>query len=235
MASKRRSCPQCGEVKLLQWNQITCSMACRIARASAARLAAAPIGVCAVCEQEGPLLFTARTWRVCSKRCRMSASTTLYRTGRVQPRYPKRSRPAEQVCEACGKTYPPRRYDQRFCSLPCNDRWQDQFGQTGVNRRLKERARLARAAAEIGYCRLCGVTTEHLVPLAAFGGSRMASGAFYHRDHVLPRSRGGTDAPENLRWVCWFCNYIRGNMGIEHDDLIAAAGRAFWEAHRRRA
>lgn len=30
-------------------------------------------------------------------------------------------------------------------------------------------------------------------------------------DHIIPRSKGGTDAPENLQLVHAICNKIKGN------------------------
>jgi hypothetical protein len=50
-----------------------------------------------------------------------------------------------------------------------------------------------------GYtCRYCGA----------------AEGPF-HRDHVLPRSRGGTDHDDNLMTACAFCNGSKGDKTIE--------------------
>lgn len=31
------------------------------------------------------------------------------------------------------------------------------------------------------------------------------------RDHIIPRSRGGTDDPSNLVWACRNCNAAKGN------------------------
>lgn len=30
-------------------------------------------------------------------------------------------------------------------------------------------------------------------------------------DHIIPRSKGGTDDATNLRWVCFKCNMDRGD------------------------
>ena len=39
-------------------------------------------------------------------------------------------------------------------------------------------------------------------------------------DHILPRSRGGSDAPDNLQLLCGACNSTKSNR--TQDDLIAA-------------
>jgi hypothetical protein len=42
-------------------------------------------------------------------------------------------------------------------------------------------------------------------------------GGTFHVEHVLPRSRGGTDAPDNLAWACPGCN-LRKSDRIEGVD-----------------
>jgi hypothetical protein len=45
-------------------------------------------------------------------------------------------------------------------------------------------------------CQICGRTTE-------FGDGEI--------DHKIPRSKGGSDDPENLQWACHRCNKLKGN------------------------
>jgi hypothetical protein len=45
-------------------------------------------------------------------------------------------------------------------------------------------------------CQICGRVTE-------FGDGEL--------DHVVPKSKGGSDAPENLQWVCHRCNKLKSN------------------------
>lgn len=35
-----------------------------------------------------------------------------------------------------------------------------------------------------------------------------------HRDHLIPKSRGGSDSADNMVWSCATCNQTRGNKGI---------------------
>ena len=41
-------------------------------------------------------------------------------------------------------------------------------------------------------------------------------------DHVVPRSRGGTDHPENLQLLCPNCNRIKGDRDMAY--LVARLG-----------
>jgi 5-methylcytosine-specific restriction endonuclease McrA len=53
------------------------------------------------------------------------------------------------------------------------------------------------------------------------------------RDHVKPRSRGGTDANENLVIACVLCNKAKGSRSAWHFTrwLLTAGGRR-WLATR---
>ena len=43
-------------------------------------------------------------------------------------------------------------------------------------------------------------------------------------EHLLPRSRGGSDAIENLRPSCGHCNYARGNKPLVKSKTETTTG-----------
>ena len=58
-------------------------------------------------------------------------------------------------------------------------------------------------------CELCGVSAEERA---------------LDVDHVLPRSRGGSDEPENLQSLCWLCN---ANKGAGDDTRFAGISESY--------
>lgn len=40
------------------------------------------------------------------------------------------------------------------------------------------------------------------------------------RDHVWPRARGGTDAPNNIVWACKRCNSSKGSRSLLDDCCL---------------
>lgn len=44
-------------------------------------------------------------------------------------------------------------------------------------------------------------------------------------DHIVPRSRGGSDEPSNLRLLCAGCNSLRGDLTFHDDDSVRASRR----------
>lgn len=59
---------------------------------------------------------------------------------------------------------------------------------------LRQSRRAARPVRECAYC---------------------GSDADITTDHVMPRSRGGSDAPDNIVWACRSCNSAKGNRTPE--------------------
>jgi hypothetical protein len=83
------------------------------------------------------------------------------------------------------------------------------------------RRRLITSAARDGWaCRYCGHalvhadTGEGLAELVyqgrSLGFTEAAGYRFAYTDHVIPRSRGGTDHPDNLVLACLWCNSRKG-------------------------
>ena len=95
-------------------------------------------------------------------------------------------RPWEEV------SVPTRRRDEALALHKAADR--ERRGQTN-QRRLTQLMKKKIAARDRWTCRRCKKTVDHT----------------YEIDHIHPRSRGGSDAPANLRLLCRACHgYICG-------------------------
>ena len=72
-------------------------------------------------------------------------------------------------------------------------------------------------------------TTRHWVQLkaklgsqqymCAYTGEKLVPGVNASIDHLVPRSRGGNDAPDNLHWVSFRVNVMKGDM--THEEFLA--------------
>jgi HNH endonuclease len=228
MARKWIRCAACGETKKIPDNQTLCSMKCR-SLALRQRQAEMPRGKCEVCDKIAVLMYRAHELKVCSQRCRYRAYARLRR--KTHPyKWSPVPRGATGDCAYCKTTFTLCRYDQRFCSIKCNNNWHYHFGTKGIALRAKKKAERERAYAEIGTCALCGTKREKLLTMIELGGSKKAvARGIFHRDHIIARSKGGADASSNRRWLCWFCNLTRKDIDHEYDSAIAAAGKAFWK------
>lgn len=229
----RITCASCGETVLRNNKSETCSLKCRSELRRQRRDVRSPTAECPGCGQIALLPMTAAGLAVCSQRCR-AIIWSRRRSKRDWQAYfsaaagRRAGLGSERPCAFCGSLFVVRRYDHKFCSMTCNDRWAVKFGRKGQTRRTKNADKRARRDAEIGACSLCGISHENIVPARELGITRRnASGAF-HKDHIIPKSKGGGDEYENTRYLCWFCNLARMDMRGDCDPAIAAAGRAFW-------
>lgn len=236
MAQWRRipvTCLVCGQTVIKNNKAETCSLACREALKRRRLIEASPVEACPVCGEVTPLWRTAKGTRVCSERCK----GIVFARGRRQRDWGawRRAQPERQLlvgsarpCDYCATDYTVKRYDQRFCSRKCFDRWRWNIGEKGPKTRAAQAVLRSERAASIGSCALCGVPHERIVPARDLGVTRRNASGFFHLDHILPRAHGGTDDPTNVRYLCWFCNLARFDVSHAYDAAVAAAGRAFW-------
>lgn len=80
----------------------------------------------------------------------------------------------------------------------------------------KRWARRTLMRKQVGLCALCGVQMCLLA-----GDPTCAT-----LDHVVPRSRGGTDAITNLQLACSRCNQAKGDEMPEKSELKVRGGGA---------
>lgn len=75
---------------------------------------------------------------------------------------------------------------------------------TDAGLRARQNRRMFKA--QDGRCWLCGAPM-----LLLFNGERLHHPAAATREHVIPRSAGGTDALHNIRLTHRICNQLRGS------------------------
>lgn len=176
-----------------------------------------PSQVCAVC---GETFDAPRTRRTCwSEACRLEQKKRDYRVSM-----------AKRKCRVCGVIYLPTRCGQGYCSTACSS-----VAQRAHRRRHKrargsthrKRARVAGVRCETvnvfrvfrrdGWrCYLCGCDT----PQALRGA---LSDNAPELDHVVPISKGGAHAYDNVRCACRVCNWMKGDSLVS-ECLWATGG-----------
>ena len=159
----------------------------------------------------------------CSKGCYVTWQ-------RAQPRKPRKKRPKPvkypssrvyfRTCDVCGRLFTARAAQTKRCSQQCK------IDHAGV--RVKDLYALATQYVDGRYiggqwraglyaylverdgdkCGICGCRVNITLKSGTRGSRRGPS-----VDHIIPRSRGGSDDPSNWRLTHWGCNQSRGNRG----------------------
>lgn len=109
------------------------------------------------------------------------------------------------VCAECGVSFLARvdKRAQRFCSLDCANDAQGRAEFPRSRFKVARSVRLSIFEAAGWKCELCGSLTR---PDEDYNHPRYPT-----LDHVVPRSRGGSDDVSNLRLACRQCNVLRGS------------------------
>ena len=109
---------------------------------------------------------------------------------------PKKPTPKPSIpakrCPVCGRRFVPRRSNTIICSPECSERSQWMI--------------LERDNFQCIYC--CKTSYENRAEL--------------HLDHIIPRSKGGTDTADNLATACAKCNLGKSSNLIHIQDVILA-------------
>lgn len=126
------------------------------------------------------------------------------RTGRAQSRRSDREYATRQPCSSCGKTTRSRR-PEPICS-PCSQRSRRSIAITQTRRR-------AIYDRDEWICGFCGYEVDHQLDGTDPFGPTL--------DHIMPRSKGGSDDEANLRLVHRYCNAARSNRDALTIEQVA--------------
>jgi len=160
--------------------------------------------------------------RFCSKSCVGKATQASLPPRPRKPKsvkYPS-SRVYFRTCDVCGRLFASRSALTKRCSQQCK------IDHAGV--RIKDLYALATQYIDGHYiggqwraglyaylverdgdkCGICGRKVNITLKSGTRGSRRGPS-----VDHIIPRSRGGSDDPSNWRLTHWGCNQSRGNRG----------------------
>lgn len=185
-----------------------CAAAARSRKAAEARTRCPapprPLQVCAVC---GETFDAPRRRRTCwSETCQREQVSRYGRALR-----------GTRTCRVCRATYLPSRCGQGYCSEACSN-VAKRVSRKRIHRARgshRKRARVAGARCETvnvfrvferdGWrCYLCGCDTPK-----ALRGTRNDNAP--ELDHVVPISKGGAHAYDNVRCACRVCNWMKGD------------------------
>lgn len=220
-SSKKRwalACLQCGDTfEAVDQNRRYCSRPCSAA-AQRQRVQMECVHCGSVFEREPRKVGVLGC---CSRECarefqRLSRKPRPPRPGRIG----QRSRVWFPACDVCGSLFAARSPRTKRCSLQCK------IDHKGL--RIKDLYRAASRYIDGRYeggswrkelvaylverdgdrCGICNRTVD-ITLKSGTRGSRKGPSV----DHIIPRSLGGPDEPENWRLTHWGCNQARGNRG----------------------
>lgn len=112
------------------------------------------------------------------------------------------------ACIVCGTEYVSPGSQSRYCSRTCRDK-----NRSNRSYGLSWLDRMALFARDGWKCQICSEPVDYTAdPLSDWYPSL---------DHVIPRSRGGSDEVSNLRTAHRWCNSVRGDMSYYTDADLA--------------
>lgn len=219
-----RTCTYCGKKYTTHNYTATCSIECRDSLKSKRILDSSKTSVCPICGKLAKLTIRAYETHVCSAACRSVVCSREWRRkhGHEVDTYGRlNSPPPEVVCQVCGKKVRGKRYGQKYCCLKCKTK--------SIHIRNTERKDELRKSYK--FCSLCNVEIDRIptprqMNFRSFG--QRAMDTKLHFDHIVCRIDNGQNTNDNLRPLCWMCNWIRGTMDLKFDSAIAAASKSFW-------
>lgn len=112
-------------------------------------------------------------------------------------------------CPVCGERFVSPGSESRYCSRECRakNRSSRNFGLTWLDR-------MALFERDSWTCQICSEPVDY--------SAHYLSDWYPTLDHIVPRSKGGGDAVENLRTAHRWCNSVRGDLSFYTDADLAA-------------
>lgn len=104
-------------------------------------------------------------------------------------------------CRICGLQFKNNIHNAKYCSIECKKKARNEKMALWLKERGKARNEMLDKLSNIyNKCWYCGLEW----PLQS-----------YHLDHIIPKSKGGSDTIENRALACGWCNMAKSNMSKE--------------------
>lgn len=169
------------------------------------------------------------------------SESTCAKCGAALPEYPGRGRPRKycvgcassirsprarkqyeaRICDRCGATFRPHRYDQRFCANRCGHAWHRQKSGQRWNERRRANYHVRRArkkGARTGEAITLEAIRERDKNRCGICGGKVNGRPWPHPlsaslDHIVPLSQGGAHDLLNVQLAHLRCNVAKGVRG----------------------
>lgn len=196
--TKEQVCIYCGKTfKAKNWHrQLACSKECRTRaaqekqqRMNEQKQTELDSRTCVIC---GSAIHGGTMQSMyCSDECRRQRNNQILRERYVR----KEKQTFTKRCDVCGSSFETHSATAKYCSDPCRKKYQ--YKGFKPHKRNELVALIKRDGLK---CQLCNENID-MSRIGLFGVSI---------DHIVPRSKGGTDELENLRLTHCICNALRG-------------------------
>lgn len=150
---------------------------------------------CEWCNQEFLTEWETKTYCSRSHKEQSRQHRKRLRAGTVRPTYNK-------VCIGCEYPFETTNSQRLYCSDECN-KWQKSQARRSFE---KAKSKSFKATLYFKASGLCGICNEPVDTSLKYPDHMSLS-----IDHIIPRSKGGSDKNDNLRIAHWICNINRSN------------------------
>lgn len=130
------------------------------------------------------------------------------------------------VCACCGETFETNMKRTICCSENCKRRYANRKGKAVRDARIEDGKLIDKDITleslykrDAGVCYLCGCKCSY-EDYVVRDGAFIAGDWYPSVDHVMPLSKGGTHAWDNVRLAHRRCNYLKGDRVLTDDGDI---------------